>query len=117
MTFFGIISGCPKLSLTLRAVSVQPAEAVYSPADKADGAGLPRQSAARQQKDGRGAALLDLLLDRLGKGPAVDHAFHRREAVSAAQHGSPPSNTGLDAGFYHPCGRPAAGLFDRLSKD
>ena len=37
MTFFGIISGCPKLSLTLRAVSVQPAEAVYSPADKVVG--------------------------------------------------------------------------------
>jgi hypothetical protein len=37
MTFFGIISGLPKLSLTLRAVSVQPAEAVYSPADRVVG--------------------------------------------------------------------------------
>src|SRR5258706_15523579 len=37
ITFFGIISGWPKLSLTLRAVSVQPAEAVYSPADNVVG--------------------------------------------------------------------------------
>src|SRR5258706_15433539 len=37
ITFFGIIRGWPKLSLTLRAVSVQPAEAVYSPADNVVG--------------------------------------------------------------------------------
>src|SRR5437763_14219894 len=86
-------------------------------ADLANEAGLPRQSAARQQKDGRGAALLDLLLDRLGKGPAVDHAFHRREAENAAQHGAPPSNTELDAGLYPPFGRPAAVLFPPLAED
>src|SRR2546428_568723 len=47
ITLFGIISRWPKLSLTWRAVSVQPAEAVYSPADSVVGIAIVRTDGGR----------------------------------------------------------------------
>ena len=45
-TLCGIISGSAKLSFTLRAVSVQPADAVYSPADNVVGIATVRTASA-----------------------------------------------------------------------
>src|SRR5438270_13516635 len=47
ITLFGIMNGWPKLSLTWRAVSVQPADAVYSPADSVVGIAIVRIAGGR----------------------------------------------------------------------
>jgi hypothetical protein len=46
-TLVGIISGWPKLSFTCRTVSVQPADAVYSPADRVVGTVTVRTAGGR----------------------------------------------------------------------
>src|SRR5580704_10321049 len=52
----------------------------------ADQVGLAVERAARQHKHRMRIGLLDLFLERLGEGLAVDHALHRRKAISAGHH-------------------------------
>ena len=104
-TLFGIISGWPKLSLTWRTVSVQPAEAVYSPADSVVGIAIVRMRGrlclrAHALAVGADPGAIIVELRRVGDVVAEAERDHlRRVGDRAAAQGDEEVGSGGAGGF------------------